>query len=109
MPQTIYLAILSNGPRPAHWAIFIPILTPTPSQQHQQEHQQEQANLKRKGKVNQRITGNPATGFFLEFGRGYDFDAMRAPDELVPLAEVDERFVADTSLVGDGGEAAGEE
>ncbi|KAF7589731.1 hypothetical protein BBP40_003930 [Aspergillus hancockii] len=24
MPRRIYLALFSNGPRPAHWAIFIP-------------------------------------------------------------------------------------
>lgn len=42
------------------------------------------------------VTGNPATGFFLEFKRNYDIKDTDGEYQTLPLAEVDERFVAAT-------------
>lgn len=95
MPRTIHLAIFSNGPDPPTGPSPSPPSTTTTSRT-------KSRSTHRKGKLIN-VTGNPATAFFLELCRGYDFDAMRAPEELVPLAEVRERSVADTSLAGDGG------
>ncbi|KAE8376677.1 hypothetical protein BDV26DRAFT_293910 [Aspergillus bertholletiae] len=83
MPRPIYLAIFSNGPRPAHWSIFIPTINSTNQQ----------------GKIIH-VTGTTATGFFLEFKRNYDFSTEDRKYQVVPLADVEERYIADT--VGDG-------
>ncbi|KAE8329993.1 hypothetical protein BDV39DRAFT_202577 [Aspergillus sergii] len=83
MPRRIYLALFSNGPRPTHWSIFIPTLSSTGQ----------------RGKIIH-VTGTTATGFFLEFKRNYDFATEDRKYHIIPLADVEERFVADT--VGDG-------
>ncbi|OOO06057.1 hypothetical protein OAory_01017180 [Aspergillus oryzae] len=83
MPRPIYLALFSNGPRPAHWSIFVPTLNSTGQQ----------------GKIIH-VTGTTATGFFLEFKRNYDFATEDRKYQIMPLVDVEERYVADT--VGDG-------
>lgn len=40
------------------------------------------------------VTGSPKTGFSLEFKREYDFGETRRPYRIIPLAAVDERFIA---------------
>ncbi|PYI09123.1 hypothetical protein BO78DRAFT_395008 [Aspergillus sclerotiicarbonarius CBS 121057] len=85
MPRTISLGVFDNGAKPAHSAIFIP----TDGQ-----------GLK--GKIIH-VTGNPATGFFLEFKRNYDFLAELRTYEIIPLAQVNDRYVRDT--VGSGQES----
>ena len=82
MPRTIYLAVFSNGARPAHWAIFIP----TPGMDHA-------------GKLIH-VTGSTATGFYLEFKRRYNFAATTRRYQIVPLAEVNDQYITDT--VGSG-------
>ncbi|KAJ5477843.1 hypothetical protein N7530_003352 [Penicillium desertorum] len=57
MPRTIYLAVLSRGTQPAHYAVYIPT-----------------GDTGDVGKLIH-VTGNPAQGFFLEFRRNYDFEA----------------------------------
>jgi hypothetical protein len=76
MPRTIYLAVFSNGRRPAHWAIFVP--------------NTEAGNV---GKLIH-VTGSPAAGFFLGFKREYDFGETHQQYRLIPLAAVEECFVA---------------
>lgn len=83
MPRPIYLVLFSNGPRPAHWSIFIPTLNSTGQQ----------------GKIIH-VTGTTATGFLLEFKRNYDFATEDRKYQIMPLVDVEERYVADT--VGDG-------
>ena len=46
------------------------------------------------------VTGNTATGFWLEFKRNYDLERTDRRHQLIPLAQVDERYVTDT--VGNG-------
>ena len=46
------------------------------------------------------VTGTTATGFWLEFKRNYDLERTDRRHQLIPLAEVDERYVTDT--VGNG-------
>jgi len=82
MPRTIYLAVFSNGARPAHWAIFIPT-----------------SNMEHKGKLIH-VTGSTATGFYLEFKRNYDFASTARRYQIVPLAQVNDQYIADT--VGSG-------
>ena len=82
MTRTIYLALFSNGTRPAHKAIFVPT-----------------GDVGMVGKF-VHITGNTAIGFFLQFKRNYDLGATQRKHLTIPLAEIDERFVADT--VGNG-------
>lgn len=82
MPRTIHLAITSNGRRPAHQAVFVPT-----------------GDAGAVGKVIH-VTGNAATGFFLEIKRNYDLEATARKYLLIPLAQIDERFVRDT--VGNG-------
>ncbi|RAQ75146.1 hypothetical protein COH21_002100 [Aspergillus flavus] len=81
MPRPIYLALFSNGPRPAHWSIFVPTLNSTGQQ----------------GKIIH-VTGTTATGFFLEFKRNYDFATEDRKYQIMPLVDVEERYVADTSV-----------
>lgn len=80
--HAIYLAIYSNGARPAHWAIFIPTLA------HEQS-----------GKAIH-VTGNTATGFFLEFKRNYDFRIEDRKYQTLHLADVPSHLVHDA--IGDG-------
>jgi hypothetical protein len=82
MSRPIYLALF-NGSRPAHWSIFIPTLNSTG----------QQGNI-----VHETVT--TATGFSLEFKRNYDFATEDWRYQIIPLVEVDERYVTDT--VGDG-------
>ncbi|KAE8314608.1 hypothetical protein BDV41DRAFT_575565 [Aspergillus transmontanensis] len=82
MPRPIYLALFSNGPRPAHWSIFIPTLNSTGQQ----------------GKIIH-ATGTTATGVFLEFKRNYDFAIEDRKYQIMPLVDIEERSVANT--VGD--------
>ncbi|KAK2765225.1 hypothetical protein FQN54_008924 [Arachnomyces sp. PD_36] len=83
MPRTAYLAVFTNGKKPAHWALHFPT-----------------TNAQHMGKLIH-VTGNPASGFFLEFKRSYDFDATERKYQLLSLAEVDENAVKDTpSLSG---------
>ncbi|ORY09387.1 hypothetical protein BCR34DRAFT_625800 [Clohesyomyces aquaticus] len=42
------------------------------------------------------VTGNPATGSFLEFKRNYDFRTTSRRHQLLPLAQVEDQYVADT-------------
>lgn len=83
MPRAIYLAVFSNGPRPAHWAIFIPAGSDT-----------EQV-----GKV-VHVTGTTATGFFLEFKRNYDFRLEDRKYQTINLAQVGDYLISDA--VGNG-------
>ncbi|KAJ5449758.1 uncharacterized protein N7458_006207 [Penicillium daleae] len=73
MTRTINISITSNGARPGHWAIFVP-----------------SADSSTMGKFIH-LTGNPATGFFLEFKRNYDIKNTDGKDHIIPLAEVEER------------------
>lgn len=84
MTRHIYLAIYSNGPRPAHQALFIPT-----------------KNTGTKGKIIH-VTGNTATGFFLQFKRNYDFAIEDRKYQLTLLAEVDDATQRDTDTVGNG-------
>ena len=45
------------------------------------------------------VTGSPAIGFFLEFKRNYSMADTVREYQIVPLAQVDDQYVADT--VGD--------
>ncbi|KAG5291459.1 hypothetical protein I7I48_03272 [Histoplasma ohiense] len=67
MARTIYLAIFSNGARPAHWAILGKLI---------------------------HVTGNTATGFFLEFKRNYDFSHTHTRHEIIPLAEINDNLAS---------------
>jgi hypothetical protein len=82
MPRRIYLAVFSNGARPAHQSLFIPTGDSGDS-----------------GKIIH-VTGNPATGFFLEFKRNYDFSLTQRTFQRFLLGTVKDRYVTDT--VGDG-------
>lgn len=42
------------------------------------------------------VTGNPATGFFLEFKRHYDIKTETRSYQTFVLAEVNDKYVADT-------------
>lgn len=46
------------------------------------------------------VTGTTATGFFREFKRNYDFNATQRRHHIIPLAQVDGRFITDA--VGNG-------
>ncbi|PLN85984.1 hypothetical protein BDW42DRAFT_190484 [Aspergillus taichungensis] len=82
MSRTIHLALFSNGPKPAHYAVFIPT-----------------GDAGMKGKIIH-VIGNTATGFALEFKRNYDFDLTRQRYQLIPLAQVNSQYIRDT--VGNG-------
>ncbi|EAU34949.1 predicted protein [Aspergillus terreus NIH2624] len=83
MPRTIYLAVLSNGARPAHFSVFVPT-----------------GDKGETGKVIH-VTGNPATGFFLQFKRNYDLATSEySLYNLIPSSRVDDRYIKDT--VGNG-------
>ncbi|KAL5364029.1 hypothetical protein BJX96DRAFT_167963 [Aspergillus floccosus] len=83
MARTIYLAVLSNGARPAHFSVFIPT-----------------GDKGETGKLIH-VTGNPATGFFLQFKRNYDLATSEySKYSLIPLSQVDDRLIKDT--VGNG-------
>jgi hypothetical protein len=41
------------------------------------------------------VTGNPATGFFLEFKRNYDFQRTRTDHRIILLGQVNDTFVTD--------------
>jgi hypothetical protein len=87
MPRTIYLAIFSNSKfKPAHWALWL--LNP---------------NHPQTGKLIH-VTGNPATGFFLEFARNYNLENESRIYQVLPLAQVDDKLVGDARNV-DGGES----
>lgn len=78
MPRTIYLAVFTNGAKPAHYAIFIPT-----------------GDVGKKGKLIH-VTGSTASGFFLEFKRNYNFITTQRRHQIIPLAQVNEKHVADT-------------
>ncbi|PKY03734.1 hypothetical protein P168DRAFT_327777 [Aspergillus campestris IBT 28561] len=84
MSRTIYLAVFSNGPKPAHQAVFIPT---------------GDAATGKKGNIIH-VTGNPATGFFLEFKRNYDFEFEDRKYQVVTLVQVNAQYIRDT--VGNG-------
>lgn len=76
MVRSIYLAVFSNGARPAHYSVFVPT-----------------GNIEgTTGKV-AHVVGNPATGFFLEFKRNYDLKSEERKYQLIPLVQVDEKYV----------------
>lgn len=78
MPRTIYLAVFSNGAKPAHYAVYIP--------------------TGGTGEVGKLIhaTGNPAMGFFLEFKRNYNFSTTQRNFQQIPLAQVNDQLIIDT-------------
>jgi hypothetical protein len=78
MARTIHLAVFSNGTKPAHWAIWIPT-----------------TGEEKVGKV-LHVTGNPATGYFLEFKRDYNFDTETRRYRIIALAQVHDQCVTDT-------------
>jgi len=41
------------------------------------------------------VVSNPATGFFLEFKRNYDFQFTRTKYTIIPLGQVSDRVVVD--------------
>lgn len=77
MARTIYLAIFTNGPKRAHWSIWIP-----------------KGGEGTLGKIIH-VIGNPATGFFLEFKRNYDFQFTSRRHTIIPLGQVLDQMVAD--------------
>ncbi|OAK95367.1 hypothetical protein IQ06DRAFT_360514 [Phaeosphaeriaceae sp. SRC1lsM3a] len=81
MTRTVYLAVFTNGSKPAHWSIWIPT-----------------AGQDRTGKLIH-VTGNPATGFFLEFKRNFDrdhdIDFTETEHRIVPLGQVTDGNVKD--------------
>jgi hypothetical protein len=79
MARTIYLAVFANGPKPAHWSIWIPT-----------------GGQGLKGKMIH-VVGNPATGFFLEFKRNYDLQLTRTRYQIIQLGEVHDQVVADAA------------
>ncbi|KAL4888295.1 hypothetical protein BDV59DRAFT_196569 [Aspergillus ambiguus] len=77
MARTIYLAVLSNGPRPAHFSLFVPT-----------------CDMGVMGKVIH-VTGNPATGFFLQFKRNYDLATSEySKYQLIPISRPSEDTIA---------------
>ncbi|KAF2864680.1 hypothetical protein BDV95DRAFT_655704 [Massariosphaeria phaeospora] len=78
MARTIYLAVFANGSKPAHWAIWIPT-----------------SGGEFVGKL-LHVTGNPATGFFLEFKRNYDLRTTTRGYQIVTLAQARDQDVTDT-------------
>ncbi|KAJ5964328.1 uncharacterized protein N7479_004204 [Penicillium vulpinum] len=86
MTRTIHLVISSNGRKPAHFAIFVPI--------------------KDQGLTGKliHVTGNPATGFFLEFQRNHDIKAIhedaQEPYQVLPVAQIGGRYIIDTPYEG---------
>ncbi|KAL4916233.1 hypothetical protein BDW62DRAFT_202906 [Aspergillus aurantiobrunneus] len=83
MPRTIYLAMFSNGARPAHQSVFVPT-----------------GGTGKKGKLIH-VDGNPAYGFSLEFLRNFDFADFPSTYQILALGDVDDRYVADTPGNGD--------
>ena len=77
MSRPIYLAIYSNGAKPAYWATWIPT-----------------RGEESIGKI-LHVTGNPATGFFLEFKRNYDFRTETRTYQKFILAELKDQYVTD--------------
>ena len=47
------------------------------------------------------VTGSTATGFYLEFKRNYDFATTARQYQIVPLAQVNDQYIADTVGSGD--------
>ncbi|KAJ5894941.1 hypothetical protein N7495_006632 [Penicillium taxi] len=84
MPRLIYLAVFSNGLQPAHQAIFVPT-----------------GDTGEVGKVIH-VTGNPTTGFCLQFKRNYNFLTDNRKYVTLPLGEVEDQCIKDT--VGNGNE-----
>jgi len=80
MARSIFLAIFTNKSKPAHWAIWIPTGG--------------QGSL---GKLIH-VTGNPATGYFLEFKRNYDFQQTNTGHQIIQLGQVHDRFVTDAPV-----------
>ena len=84
MARTIHLAIFSNGPKPAHWSIWIPT-----------------AGQESMGKLIH-VTGNPATGFFLEFKRNFDrardVDFTETEHRIIALGEIRDSYIKDLAL-----------
>ncbi|KAH7380250.1 hypothetical protein DE146DRAFT_793487 [Phaeosphaeria sp. MPI-PUGE-AT-0046c] len=81
MTRTIHLAIFSNGSKPAHWSIWIPT-----------------AGQESMGKLIH-VTGNPATGFFLEFKRNFDrthdIDFTETEHQIIELGQISDGYVKD--------------
>lgn len=69
---------ISSGARRAHYAIFIPT-----------------GDAGEVGKL-LHVTGNPATGYLLEFRRKYDFRGTYRKHHVEPLGQVFGRFITDT-------------
>ena len=86
MARTIYLAVYSNGRKPAHVAVFIPT-----------------GDQGDKGKIIH-VVGNPATGFFLQFKRNYDFALDDRKYQILTLATVEDRLAKATVGNGEPGE-----
>lgn len=86
MTRTLYLAIYSNGRKPAHVAVFIPT-----------------GDQGDKGKIIH-VVGNPATGFFLQFKHNYDFVLDDRKYQIITLATVEDRLAKDTVGNGEPGE-----
>ncbi|KAL4790213.1 hypothetical protein BDV19DRAFT_382500 [Aspergillus venezuelensis] len=78
MSRTVYLAIFSNGPQPAHQSLFIPT-----------------GNSGKKGKLIH-VDGNPAYGFWLESLRNFDFAEFDSLHQLVELGLVESQYSKDT-------------
>lgn len=83
MARTIYLAVFSNGGKPAHWAVFVPT-----------------GDTGTKGKLIH-VEGTLATGFTLLFVRGYDF-ANEQDYQIIHLAQVKDEYITDEKLPTDG-------
>jgi hypothetical protein len=79
MARSIYLAIFTNKAKPAHWAIFVPT-----------------GGQGLKGKLIH-VTGNPATGFFLEFKRNYDFLLTKRAHQIIELGQIHDQLIADAA------------
>jgi hypothetical protein len=77
MTRSIYLAAFTNGAKPAHWSIWFPT-----------------NGQGTKGKLIH-VTGNPATGFFLQFKRNYDFAETNRAYQIIELGQIDDKLVAD--------------
>lgn len=83
MTRTIYLAIFSNGIKPAHHAVYIPADDEEP-----------------RGKAIH-VTGNPATGFFLQFKRNYSLHEELRSYQLTPLAQVNAKPIRDDPVAAE--------
>ncbi|KAF2690335.1 hypothetical protein K458DRAFT_413135 [Lentithecium fluviatile CBS 122367] len=77
MARVIYLAVFTNRTKPANWSIWIPT-----------------RGQGSKGKMIN-VTGNPATGFYLQFKRNYDFDFTKTKHQIIELGQIHDQYVTD--------------